>query len=250
MSKHVNVFDSVVLSILCKYLSIAEITSLWLSCNRFQHLLDPRFFLRQSVLKKFDEYKISYRKLQDIFQDTECILSGSFVLSMLNGQDYSSSNPDLDIFMMHSKDNDKKVFDYIAKMNQLSNTRANRLFTYYPGAMKIRELFVGTIKLQFILLDPKIHPNLIEFVKTFDLDFCKNAFSLNGDKLFIYNLDNILQSQCKLQLYNHIKNYKKYFKFDETLIIQNILKRIVKYSNRGFQIEIIDPKDLAKFYLG
>ena len=80
--------------------------------------------------------------------------------------------------------------------------------------------------IQIISLDPKKHNSIKDYVKTFDLDFCKVMF--DGEKFEILHPESLLNKSS-------VYHSKKYYTDEITKM------RKKKYTNRGFKI--IDQKN-------
>lgn len=262
----IELFDVVVLDHLKKYARLIDLINLSFTCKTFQKRLRVLDSVKYQLEKYWSIWKFPKEYLQlDFVKETGGILSGSFVMGLLTNNYYTNS--DLDIFLLQTNENQSTVSDWFTQMHSKNSSSefsskyrfvAEKSYGFYPGGMYIRECSIWNngsstfndvirdgLKIQFIFLDPtRYSKGLYEFVKTFDLDFCKNAITWNADRLYSFNIFSVTTSQCTLNLEQHLENYTKYFQLDDFKILKKLKERLIKYRNRGYTINVVDSNDI------
>lgn len=112
-----------------------------------------------------------------------------------------------------------------------------------PNAIKcIRNFYINDIKLQDIIID-KRYPVKEYISEIFDLDFLKNMF--DGKTLTILKPESILKQKTTVNMFQSY--YKSFWKIRYTnsqkSYIETQVRRIMKYENRGFKVDINFAKD-------
>lgn len=152
------------------------------------------------------------------------IISGSFILSTILNENYLTN--DIDIYI----DNE---FDYIRLIKFLVRSKyilkEDQIDNYYNNEINNKKLIIyvdtffkndnNDIKIDVIYCKN----NLKVITDCFDLDIVKNYY--NGYNFYVYNLTKIL--------------YKIDY-IEQSKITDKVKKRIIKYRNRGFNIDILD----------
>lgn len=241
----------------------------------------------------FEKYNINFEKLSNFLITNNAIISGSFILQILQNEYYPDSDIDIytwsekskkieeelyeiihnsslkvlcnikdsnysknvlvkqkDIFSYtcncddcENKDicvpcvinnGDNRDYQHVIYRRDINKLNYNGIETVIKSEIKfyesdfIKEIvdfttFKNCKKYQLIYCDKEIYPNFITMIDNFDFDFCANYF--DGKKLYVKD-------------WQSIKKKTSVRKFDRYRIYQNELKRIIKYKNRGFNIDI------------
>lgn len=154
------------------------------------------------------------------------IISGSFILSTILNEDYS--NNDIDIYV----DNE---FDYIRLLKFLVRSKyilndqsINNIAYNYLDFLNSKNLIIyvdtffnnnnNSIKIDLIYCKS----NTQVICNCFDLDIVKNYY--DGYNFYVYNLTKLLYK------IDYIENNR---------ITEKVKNRIIKYRNRGFNIDIL-----------
>jgi hypothetical protein len=193
--------------------------------------------------------KNNYDEFIDIFEKTNCVISGSFVLQAILGEQWEDSDID-----MYSKNFDGKFGDNLISFFELRLNCNLKLhggyldLSYYKqdkiqifrngednGIEKVFETIFNEKKMQFVNLKKlkdkdkdkdKDNMNDIreieEQIKLFDFDICKNTCYIKN-KAFIVNFTNLKEI------------FEKKFKYIFNGNLKT-LQRVGKYENRGFNI--------------
>lgn len=172
-------------------------------------------------LKKFFTNNQILEFLQHL--NTNTIISGSFILSTILNENYS--NTDIDIYVDNQFDYIRLIkflvrSKYTLKGNILDNFSYNYLIN--NNLIIYVDTFIKTTN-NNIKIDVIYCKNNIKVIENFDLDIVKNFY--NGSNFYVYDLTKILYKT------DHI---------NESTITEIKQKRIIKYRNRGFNIDIIN----------
>ncbi len=171
----------------------------------------------ENINKKINKLLIIEPFFNNILNFKNVYISGSFILQCILDERYNFS--DIDIYtnniqlikLLNIKDIQNIICDY----------NPARVYDIYLNDTNIVD------KLQIIYIETKNIYNSIN--KYFDFDFLKNIYNYKKKKLFIFNIESVMDKISNLYDVNLFK-YKEYYK------IKNKIKRIGKYEGRGFNI--------------
>lgn len=160
------------------------------------------------------------------------IISGSFIIQCILNEHYGGS--DIDLYS-YNEMTSETFFD-IVNIKELDKEQYERFDTYgdLPNIEDIINVYLKNgHKLQNIRMhEIENYEDAKKYVlNDFDLNICKNLFSIMDGKpnIYVHNLNNICNKKDVLQKYT--KSYK---------VDPGTLKRINKYQSRGFEIKILE----------
>jgi hypothetical protein len=191
-------------------------------CPNHQTLLMERFDTR---LPEHSEI------IKQILIENNAVISGSFILELINDAKYSCS--DIDFFISSSSENIDKTE---AIIKSFWKNEEPRDFTHYTKCKEILNIYdkivctdinnrgYSNINFQLIIVDC---PCITEYIQNFDIDVCKNYF--DGKNFYSYYYDDILTKKTTIHCSEH-------FKVDMGLM----LWRFIKYAKRGYSIRFDD----------
>jgi hypothetical protein len=238
--------------------------------------MDPILELEiiERLKQKFTDFDIDFDKFCELLILNNAFLSGSFLLQAIQNRFFEGEEYDVDIFTFgtenisfekdiqalitnairkkefvkkilkdeeFTKENFRPCADKVTIINKykginkcLNNSLEIKPKDFY-GFDKITNVvdFESTKKMlckhQLIYYDDKIYKIPEDIVDNFDFDFCANYF--NGTNIYIKNHDSIKSASCTLKLKQH-------------RIYNNENRRIVKYINRGYHINVKFSDDI------
>lgn len=171
----------------------------------------------ENINKKINKLLTIEPFFNNILNFKNVYISGSFILQCILDERYIFS--DIDIYtnniqiinLLNTKDIQNIICDY----------NPARVYDIYLNDTNIVD------KLQIIYIETK---NIYKSInKYFDFDFLKNIYNYKKKKLFIFNIESVMDKISNIYDVNLFKN-KEYYK------IKNKIKRIGKYEGRGFNI--------------
>jgi hypothetical protein len=175
----------------------------------------------KTLKKKINDYGINADKLFSLILRYKMLITGSILLQVITGQSYES----FDIDIIANTINDEIIKDFEKLTNSKMQCLNKDVDQKYKniGAFEVYDFYVGDqlVQKKIQLIVPHLKKG-VDYINNFDLDICKNYCDFS--KIVVGNYDNI----C-----NNIAVYS-----DNNSSFQNFLKRIIKYSNRGFDIHI------------
>lgn len=216
--------------------------------------------LLENLKKKLNKF-IDFDELKQIVLDYKILLSGSFLLQIITGENFDYY--DIDFFVLGERNldleykfrsllvksgyelfnnndkNEQKNLEKISKseiakrkLNEKNYLSRNVGIDYEINGInsvssfgKFSNIIGIPAKFQLIYIDNKIYNSTIEFIKEFDLDICMNYW--NGKNIFIEYPNAIKERKSTLYINNEI--YK---------LTGRQYSRIHKYINRNYNIKI------------
>lgn len=173
-------------------------------------------------------FRENYQQLKNIIKNTQCLISGSFIIECILDVDWSSDikfylpsgenvgDDDLKIFL----DEHYRIIDYNKNNPDIAIYRLNNLNCDYYSSEYID--YVAAQKIGVDIGTNKIHNYVVE---TFDLDIRKNFYGIDYQGkpyVTIYSLNQILNRSTYLTLKDSV---------NMTAL------RILRYKKRGFNIQ-------------
>ena len=258
-------FDKVIMSVMLKYLSpmsflvLKRTVPAFYRCGVVKNLTFIQFFEKKlfnnlcDFFYSVDIANILMKFLKSSNHHTH-LLTGSFLLNTLNGDDISNSG-DIDIVhfgnecaclthhvQLYTEDGEivekYSIRDELEYNHFITNTDA---YTYNNHSSnryieKIQNIMIGSKKIQVI----DVHENNIKhFFDGFDLNVCKNYYNEQFG-MYIPHKRNIIERTCEINLDNvYFLEYR-----GETNIFElcdMIYERLCKYSKRGYHIKVVLP---------
>lgn len=206
----------------------------------------------------FDKIGFNGIEFLKLLKDNDAIISGSFILSFLTNNKFTSD--DIDIYVKVANIEDlhpieqflknikKKSLEYkVKKINESNKSvyildKTHRVITYKLLKIKNKKN-IAKFQLIYILDHPIEHIN-----KSFDFDFCKVMF--DGENIITNHLKEILNNQGNISL-DYLKSCLNIKSNLAKYRITRTIQRIDKYMKRGFKINNYNEflKDIIKSIL-
>lgn len=209
-------------SYIATYLCYVDKMALKMVC-KMTHQITINF--KSIVIKKLEKHIDNPIEFCNKLYEYNTIISGSFILACLyDTNDYN----DIDIFnreIEHNNISNYSLFSqYIYDMKKYKHD-----FRLYGQVYNIRDWFINNTSLQIISLymDP------IKYIDTtFDMDLCKSYF--NGNSLVVKSWDKLFQRKDFIKPNGLLMLY-----YTNEINVENLSeKRMLKYNNRGFNIQL------------
>lgn len=191
-----------------------------------------------SIKQEFEKRGLNFEEINNLLIKYECIISGSFLIQILNNEIYEES--DIDIFCI----DDKPIKEYFLNMGgKLLENTINDYLEYTSSKLNINNTIINIISFcnpftfededdnedEDYTMSNSLQSYLTVIKRKFDFTFCMNVY--NGNSLY-YNESTLYKtSEC----YNNTSEIGEY------LITK--LNRCKKYINRGFLIEGINDEN-------
>lgn len=211
----------------------------------------------QIIKDRLDNLKLNSNNFINAMIKHKLVISGSFVLATLYDEEYKNS--DIDLYVVGEKDGfcfahanecdkkcplrsmyNEKCWDDINPNDQLNYHTIDSLDAYDILPIGARTYMLANAMINHIIIDPNLNLTCQEFIdKYFDLDFCKVSF--DGKELKITNFTDVYNKTThvsyKLDLYRR-KSFGGANNPSDEYLKGLIDKRIEKYRNRGFTINV------------
>lgn len=276
MSAH-NVFsDKVIVTNMLKYLSPISLYVLkraipsFYRCGVIQSIQFIHFFQKKllSNLRYYfdgdeDLALLIFQQLKESKKHSY-ILTGSFVLNTLTGDDVKTRSRDIDIVHIGNRCNCYGVSGYTVRndeesdnednidldendtslINALTNSgyiNAENSYQYRPGHKYIQlieniDFNVNESKKRIQILDVGAS-DFETYVDGFDLDICKNYY--NGNTVRVKKIRNIVKRSFTIYIDNfYIERISTYTPFNILDLCDSIFTRLLKYMQRDYDINI------------
>lgn len=249
-----------VLSVISSYFSYIGLYKINLECDS---ILKPPDFKRL-IKSKLSKLGLNADSFISGLIKHKIVISGSFILQCLYGEEYEDS--DIDLYMMGEKyeDNLCRIHDQYPDYKKCNGCEYTHFNDYKyeiwadlnPDKLKYEMLEykdsydelpiasrmykISNAKINHIIVSPYVANTVEEFIdKYFDLNFCKVMF--DGESLTIKNFDDVYNKMTHVnyQLDKYLRRafWPEDIQSDEQLK-SLIDKRIQKYRNRGFTITV------------
>lgn len=200
------------------------------------------------LIQRLKKMRLRDDQIQRMFNTMKkynIVISGSFALSILLGENWKES--DIDFYWKNDKNDDIRdtIFHQLFDTNErLSDDDYDYLSLFKSSKYRINNSF----SVNYLSYRPYMNHRLkSEDIKDyiyylFDFDFCKNIIDLNSKELIlIYNIDGLINKSCDFGISKYVsRNYNKHLinmdkdMYDRTMYL--IEKRKKKYKERGFTI--------------
>ena len=164
------------------------------------------------------EREIGIPKVVSDIRDGKIMLTGGFLLAVLNGKDTSVCQ-DIDFLGICPYAEDSVIVrEPYGSLTGLIENVSDRV--------------MNGKKLQFI----QFLASVIDPISTYDFEFCRNR--LGGGKLRVLNVSSILEETCFYDI--NLEYYKSYFEHmhanDLANVAGRIYLRLCKYVRRGYEV--------------
>ena len=207
-------------------------------------------YLEKSIIRSINNRLRSIldgnlNKFKKILQDTQSIISGSFIMQCILDEHWQKS--DIDIFISHEEIGKRLVHkkiknpaypedeftpleDFLFIKTRWKDGHKSDRYDYSSFIKWVRDYRLKNYIFQTIQLIWK-KENLYDYIlQTFDFDICKNAYGIdkNGNEYIkIFNLKNLLNKETNFAFKGNV---------------EKSMDRYLKYKERGFNFRMIDPE--------
>lgn len=206
--------------------------------------------MKRLLYQRLEKLNIEPNKFCDQLYQNQCILSGSFPLQCILGEEWEKY--DIDIFTSNintkpyryyfrSKEYtyDLEAIEYYLYKDlwePMKNTneeppmhlRAHNFFPNYTNVFYVNTYHLVKIDIQLIVVDKNKYKDIKDYINQFDIDVCKMMF--DGKKFYYKNWNDIIRKKSNYVMYidlqNHDNEYGRYLR---------TIDRIKKYKTRGFK---------------
>lgn len=243
----------------------------FLDCFTFRQTCKTNNVLmkKKQFLRKTDFSCILHDKLKKLVIDPNCFLkeleksegyiSGSFILQCIYGIDYEDS--DIDVYHLLHETKDKKINDILTSCKNFYNGNKGSSFKKYIHTnfklLKSNQNYItqtvhqslygfNKTKINLLMIEPSNqYQSELQYIrKIFDFSICKVAYFPKQNKLYIFNITDLIQkkgtySSTKIITERCLKQFS--YLYSKEVVNKILSLRVKKYERRGFKIKDVQP---------